>query len=52
MLSAPQPATRKRVTKVLDKQRKNRENRKIRQQNKKKKGKKAKDSNKNVEHVI
>jgi hypothetical protein len=33
-------ATRKRVAKVLEKQRKDREKRKIRQQNKKKKGKK------------
>jgi hypothetical protein len=41
-------ATRKRVAKVLEKQRKNREKRKIRQQNKKKKGKKNKDSKKNV----
>jgi hypothetical protein len=35
-------ATRKRVAKVLEKQRKNREKRKTRQQNKKKKGKKKK----------
>jgi hypothetical protein len=41
-------ATRKRVAKVLEKQRKNREKGKIRQQNKKKKGKKNKDSKKNV----
>jgi hypothetical protein len=41
-------AIRKRVAKVLEKQRKNREKRKIRQQNKKKKGKKNKDSKKNV----
>jgi hypothetical protein len=37
-------AARKRVAKVLEKQRKNREKRKIRQQNKKKKGKKNEDS--------
>ena len=41
-------AARKRVAKVLEKQRKNREKKQIRQQNKKKKGKKNKDSKKNV----
>jgi hypothetical protein len=41
-------ATKKRVAKVLEKQRKNREKGKIRQQNKKKKGKKNKGSKKNV----
>ena len=41
-------ATRKRVAKVLEKQRKNREKKQIRKQNKKKKGKKKKDSKKNV----
>jgi hypothetical protein len=41
-------AARKRVAKVLEKQRKNREKRQIRQQNKKKKEKKNKGSKKNV----
>jgi hypothetical protein len=41
-------AARKRVAKVLKKQRKNREKKQIRQQNKKKKGKKNTDSKNNV----
>jgi hypothetical protein len=41
-------AARKRVAKVLEKQRKNRGKKKIRQQNKKKNGKENKDSKKNV----
>jgi hypothetical protein len=41
-------AARKRVAKVLEKQRKNREKKQIRQQNKKKKGKKNEGSKKNV----
>jgi hypothetical protein len=41
-------AARKRVAKVLEKQRKNREKKQIRQQNKRKKGKKNKGSKKNV----
>jgi hypothetical protein len=41
-------AARKRVAKVLEKQRENREKRQIRQQNNKKKGKKNKGSKKNV----
>jgi hypothetical protein len=41
-------AARKRVAKVLEKQRKNRANKQIRNHNKKKKGKKNKDSKKNV----
>jgi hypothetical protein len=50
-------AARKRVAKVLEKQRKNRGKRQIRQQNKKKKGKKNADSKKNVssnvlEHLL
>jgi hypothetical protein len=45
-------ATRKRVAKVLEKQRKNREKRKIRQQNKEKKGKKNKGSKQNAKSVL
>jgi hypothetical protein len=41
-------ATRKRVAKVLEKQRKNQEKRKTRQHNKKKKGKKKGDSKQNA----
>ena len=48
LLAASHIAARKRVAKVLEKQRKNQEKRKIRQQNKKKKGKKNTDSKKNI----